>query len=131
MDSCVARICSLLLPFLCECFSNLSLPFCFLSYLIIVYNNLEFILAMLHLSFQIFTKFSSKFNTEFIFECSMLMVYSCSSFPPNNYKSVVIEWLSCYCVEIACISSVYFCYIYWLHRPMVLCFFSTNFTNNL
>ena len=32
-DSCVIRTYSLLFPFLCECFSNLSLPFCFLSYL--------------------------------------------------------------------------------------------------
>ena len=45
------RICNLLLPFLCEFFSSLSLPFCFLSYLNVVYNSLEFILAMLQLLF--------------------------------------------------------------------------------
>ena len=32
-DSCVVRTYSLLLIFLCECYSSLSFPFCFLSYL--------------------------------------------------------------------------------------------------
>ena len=32
-DSCVVRTYSLLLLFLCECYSSLSFPFCFLSYL--------------------------------------------------------------------------------------------------
>ena len=77
------------------------------------------------------TKISSKFNTKFILQCSVLMVYSCSSFPPENYKSTMVEWLSFLYVEISCISSIYFCYNSWLSRPMVLCLVSTNFTNNL
>ena len=45
-------------------------------------------------------KLSSKVDTEFIFQCSVLMVCSCSSFPPDNYNLTVAEWLSFLCVEI-------------------------------
>ena len=74
---------------------------------------------------------SSKANTKFILKCSMLMVYSCSSFPQDNYNLTVAKWIYCLCVEIVCISFVYFCYTSSLHLPMVLCLVSTNFTNNL
>ena len=79
--------------------------------------------------FRYSQKLSSKVNIEFIFQCSVLMVCSCSSFPPDNYNLTVIEWLSCLCVKIVCISSVYFCHTSWLNLPMVLCHVSTNFTN--
>ena len=75
--------------------------------------------------FRYSPKLSSKINTEFIFQYSMLIVFSCSSFPPDNYNLILIEWLSCLYAEITCISYVYFRYTSWLHRPMVLCSVST------
>ena len=92
------------------------------------YNSSEFILAMLHLLFQVFTKvfFESWYKIHFL-QCSVLMSCSCSSFRPDNYESTMIEWLPCPCVEIA--SDYSYC-ISRLHRPMVLCFVSTNFINS-
>ena len=122
---------SLLLPFSCECFSILSLPLCLFhvwNKCITVWNS--YMLCSI-CCFRYSPKLSSKVNTEFIFQCSMLMVCSCSYFPPDNYNLTMIEWLSCLCVQIICISYVYFCHTSWPHRPMVLCPVSTNFTNNL
>ena len=121
---------SLLLPFSCECFSSLSLPLCFLPCLnkcITVWNS--YMLCSI-CCFRYSPKFSSKFNIEFIFQWSMLMAYSCSSFPPENYNLTVAKWIPFLYVKIGCLSSIYFCHTSWPHRPMVLCSISTTLTNN-
>ena len=66
MDSCVIRTYSLLFPLLCECYSNFPFHFVFFHIWDLGYNSSKFILAMLCLLFQVFTKVSSKVNTEFI-----------------------------------------------------------------
>ena len=65
-DSCVVRTYSLLFLSLCECYSSFPFHFVFFHIWDLGYNSSKFILAMLCLLFQVFTKVSSKFNTEFI-----------------------------------------------------------------
>ena len=88
-DSCVIHTYSLLFPFLCECFSILSLPFCFLSYLNVVYNNLEFILnyassiiSNIHQSFLLKLIHNSFFNA--LCWCSIHILL---------FHQIIINWL--------------------------------------
>ena len=96
------------------------------------YNSLEFILAMLRLLFQVSTKVSSKVNAEFI-SWNALCWWSVHV-PPFHQTIMNRLWLSGYLAPMLKsleLSSDYSYCISWLHRPMVLCFVSTNFTNNL
>ena len=131
-DSCFVRTYSVFLPFLCECYFSFPFHSVFFHIWDLWYNNSKFILAMLHLLFQVFTKVSSKVNTKFI-SYNALCWWSVHVLP---FHQTIINrlWSIGYLAPVLksfAFKFWLFCCISWLHFPMVLRFVSTNLTNNL
>ena len=110
--------------FPCDYLLSAYLPFCFLSYLDVVFNSFR-----IHTCYAlaIVSDISQIFILKLIWNSSCCALYwwivHVSLLSPENQWMTVIGWLSCLCWDFV-YEALHYLYLFWLHYPMVICVLS-------
>ena len=111
--------------FPCDCFLSVYLPFCFLSYLNVVFNSFR-----IHTCYAlaIVSYISQIFLLKLIWNSSCDALYwwtiHVSLLSPENQLMIVTKWLSYLCWNFV-YDVLHYLDLFWLHFPMVICVVST------